>query len=56
MMYKWSAFSILLILLLTACRGKPSWDVKVTKEPIFIKEKPSTIEIEVLENSKPVTG
>jgi len=56
MMYKWSAFSILLILLLTACSGKPSWDVEVTKEPIFIKEKPSTIEIEVLENSKPVTG
>ncbi len=56
MMYKWSAFSIVLILLLTACSGKSSLDVEVTKEPVFTKEKASAIEIEVHENNKPVTG
>lgn len=56
-MNKWSILGLfMLVLLLSACSSKPSWEVEVTKEPVFLKDKASTIEIEITEEEKPVTG
>jgi hypothetical protein len=56
-MNKWSTLGLLLLVfLLSACSSKPSWEVEVTKEPAFLKEKASTIEIQITEETEPVKG
>lgn len=56
-MNKWSILGFfILVLLLSACSSKPSWEVEVTKEPSFLKEKASTIEIQITEDTEPVKG
>jgi len=56
-MKKWSVLGLfMLVILLSACSSKPSWEVEVTKEPTILKEKASTIEIEITEEAEPVKG
>ncbi|WP_404330531.1 FixH family protein [Mesobacillus maritimus] len=56
-MNKWTIFGFfMLVLLLSACSSKPSLEVEVTKEPAFLKEKASTIEIQITEDAEPVKG
>jgi hypothetical protein len=46
---------IALIFLLSGCGKGDNWKVEFTKEPQFIKEKESSLEIKVTEGDKPVT-
>jgi YtkA-like len=56
-MNKWSIVGLfILVLFLSGCNSKPSWEMEVTKEPAFLKDKASTIEIEIAEDAEPVKG
>jgi hypothetical protein len=56
-MNKWSVLGLfMLVFLLSACSSKPSWEVEVIKEPAFLEEKASRIEIEITEDAEPVKG
>ncbi|MBM4761618.1 FixH family protein [Bacillus sp. B15-48] len=56
-MKKWSLTLVfLLLLVLSACNGAPSWELEVTQEPAFIKDKETQMFITVTEGGEPVTG
>jgi YtkA-like len=56
-MKKWSILGVfLLVILLSACSSKPSWEVEITKGPVFLQDKASTFEIEITEDGEPIKG